>query len=261
VSAPAASVVVAVRDARATMGTCLDSVLALDAPPRGFEVIVVDNGSTDGTTEVVGRYADRVRLVTEPRKGVAAARNTGMEAAAGDVVAFTDADCIVTAPWLAALVRALDGRRDRVAGGRILATRPCNRVERFGERIHDHRAALEVYEPPYAIGMSWAMALPPRGERRVFAEDLPRGSDVDLSWRLHAAGHTFVYVDEAVSFHRNERTLRGLLAEGFTHERHGEVVRRRHGIAAARGLRVPRSLPDAVFRAGKALGRLSAAGR
>ena len=141
----------------------------------------------------------------------------------------------------------------------VLATRPCNRIERYGERIHDHRAAIERYVPPYAITMSWAMATPPAGSRRVFDETLLRGSDLDLSWRLHATGWSFVYAPDAVLFHRNERTLRGLFAEGFTHGRHNERVRRKHGMAARRRPRLARSLPEAAFEAGKAVGTLSRA--
>ncbi|HEX8120801.1 MAG TPA: glycosyltransferase [Solirubrobacteraceae bacterium] len=247
------SVIVAARDAAHTLGACLDSLLALDHP--SYEVLVVDNASSDATRTVASRRAG-VRVLDEPRLGPAAARNTGLQAARGSVVAFTDADCVADPAWLAELLRALDGRDDRVAGGRILATRPANYVERFGERVHDHQAALMRYDPPYAITMSWAMATPPAGARRVFDEALLRGSDTDLSWRLHAAGWSFAYAPDAVIYHRNERTLRGLFAEGFTHGRHGERVRDKHGIVVPRRRpKPPRSLPEAVFRLGTAAGR------
>jgi glycosyltransferase involved in cell wall biosynthesis len=247
---PRASVVVAARDAARTLGACLDSLTALDHP--SYEVIVVDNASVDATAGVAAAR-DGVRVLHEPRRGPAAARNTGVEAARGAIVAFTDADCVADPGWLRGLEDALEDRADRVAGGRILATRPCNRVERFGERIHDHEAALTRFEPPYAIAMSWAMRVP--RERRPFDETLLRGSDVDLSWRLHAAGWSFVYAPDAIVYHRNERTLRGLFAEGFTHGRHGERVRRRHGVEGRPRASRPRSLPEAAFEGGKALGR------
>ena len=248
---PAVSVIVAARDAEATLGACLASLRALDHP--SFELIVVDNGSTDATRAIAEAH-EGVEVLDEPRRGPAAARNTGIEHAHGDVVAFTDADCVVDERWLTALVEALDDKTDRVAGGRILATRPANRVERYGERIHDHEAALTTYDPPYAITMNWAMAKPP--DPRPFDEQLLRGSDVDLSWRLHAQGWSFAYAPEAVVFHRNERTLYGLAQEGFIHASHGAKVREKHGIEGRRRPRTPRSLSEAAFEAGKALAAL-----
>lgn len=252
---PAVSVVVAVRDAQETIAACLDSLLALDHP--SYEIIVVDNASRDATASVLARYGEAIRVLAEARRGPAAARNTGIEAAGAPVVAFTDADCVADPHWLSALVAALDGRSDRIAGGRILATRPCNRVEAYGERTHDHRAAIERHRPPYAITMNWAMPRPLAA--RPFDEALLRGSDVDLSWRLGAEGWSFAYAGDAVIFHRNERTLRGLFGEGVTHGRAGERVRAKHGLPSPRLVprRIPRSLCEAAFEGGKLAGRLS----
>ena len=100
----AASVIVPVFNGADTIGECLASLLALDYPPSGFEIVVVDNGSTDGTAAVVAGLGGRVRLLHEPVRGASAARNRGVRAARGRLVAFTDADCAVEPHWLARLV-------------------------------------------------------------------------------------------------------------------------------------------------------------
>ena len=97
------SVIVPVHDGAETIGRCLDALCGLDYPEHAVEVVVVDNRSTDTTREIVASYP--VRLVEE--RGVQssyAARNRGVMASTGEVLAFTDADCIPDRGWLRALV-------------------------------------------------------------------------------------------------------------------------------------------------------------
>lgn len=88
--APRFSVIVPVFNGARTLGRALDSVLAQTCPAH--EIIVVDDGSTDDTAQVVGRYADGVRYLHQANQGVSVARNRGVAAATGDWLAFLDAD-------------------------------------------------------------------------------------------------------------------------------------------------------------------------
>ena len=78
---------------------CLDALAAQTYPSTRFEVIVVDNGSTDDVAAVVARFP-QVRLFDEPRPGSYAARNKGLSVATGDIMAFTDSDCIPDVRWI-----------------------------------------------------------------------------------------------------------------------------------------------------------------
>ncbi len=115
-AAPLVSVVVATRDRTTSLARCLDSVLASDYPR--FEVVVVDNDPTSAATAalVASRYADRsVRYVREDRRGLAAAHNRGLEAAAGSILAFTDDDVVVDRHWLAAIAEGFELTHDVAA--------------------------------------------------------------------------------------------------------------------------------------------------
>src|SRR3569833_235040 len=90
VSGPAFSVIIAVYNGDATLSRAIDSALMQSYLPH--EVIVVDDGSTDGTAKIAKGYGDRVRYLRQHNAGVAAARNAGVQAATGDWLAFLDAD-------------------------------------------------------------------------------------------------------------------------------------------------------------------------
>lgn len=214
---PSVSVIVPVRNGAATIAACVESLLGLDYPKHKSEVIVVDNGSTDRTGALLAGYDGEIRIVSEHRRGAAAARNRGLRAAGGEVIAFTDADCEVDAGWLRNIVAPLCDERVGIAGGKILARRPCNRIEAFGEFIHDHDRAINVYKPPYADTANWSSRVAVLRSVGQFDERFLRGQDSELAYRILQAGYRISYVSEAVVYHRNESTFAGLFLEGYIH--------------------------------------------
>ena len=116
-AAPQISVVVCTYRRAEKLTACLDALARQTIRDR-VEVIVVDDGPDDATAAVASRHD--VRLIRHPQnRGLAAARNTGIEAATAPIVAFTDDDCVPADDWLEALARALRGcRRGRGRRGR-----------------------------------------------------------------------------------------------------------------------------------------------
>lgn len=267
---PRASVIVAVYNGQATLAECLDSLVRLDYPAERLEVLCVDNGSTDATPRILAGYGDRLRILREAVRGPAAARNHGVRQASGEVVAFTDADCVVERGWLRNLVAPLGDASVGVVGGRILSRQPCNPIEAFGERVHDHARALNELSPPYAITMNWASRRAVLEGIGLFNAALRRSSDVDCSYRLVEAGYRLVYEPSAIIYHRNERTPWGLLHEGYVHGFHAPRVQRIHAefLRRTRAQRPGAARPPALtpqrwsdallwslFRFGKRVGR------
>jgi len=98
-SGVAVSIVIPAYNEERYLERCLAALGRQTYPAERFEIIVVDNGSTDATAEIARRFG--VRVVSEPRKGVARARQAGFEAARGPIIASTDADTVVPLFWVA----------------------------------------------------------------------------------------------------------------------------------------------------------------
>ncbi len=118
------SLIICTRNRAASLGKCLDHVRRLEAPGGDWELIVVDNGSTDATPKLLEDYAASaafpVVIVREPVPGLSRARNAGIARATGAIVAFTDDDCYVSADFLKEVARVFEDESIGFIGGRIL---------------------------------------------------------------------------------------------------------------------------------------------
>jgi glycosyltransferase involved in cell wall biosynthesis len=101
------SIVVPVFNAEPFIERCLRSLIQQTYPADRYEIIVVDNNSSDRSAAIVAKF-NRVKLLHEPEQGSYAARNTGIRVARGEVVAFTDPDCEVQADWLRKIAQAME---------------------------------------------------------------------------------------------------------------------------------------------------------
>jgi glycosyltransferase involved in cell wall biosynthesis len=185
------SVVVPVYNEEDFLRACLDAVLGQREPVH--EVIVVDNGSDDGTIRILEEYAGRVTLLHEPRRGVQHARNRGLDAATGDVIGRIDADTRLTAGWSRAVRETFE---DPVVQA---ATGPVSYYDAALPRLIDGGDAL--FRRIWSRGgpIDWLlganMAIRASAWRRVrplLCDDAGVHEDIDLGIHLHAGGSTTV---------------------------------------------------------------------
>lgn len=200
---PLISVIIPVWNDESRISLCLDALRAQSLPRDEFEILVVDNGSTDATPRVVAGYDD-VLLLHEPRAGSYAARNLGLDHAKGDYLAFTDSDCVPDPDWLRNGLEAIRGREDvGVAGGRIVFSEPegahsraCLNYERLLSMRQDDNVAQGV-----VITANWFSRKSIVTERGGFDATLKSGGDHALSGRISRDGLTTLYLPDAVVRH------------------------------------------------------------
>lgn len=187
------------------------ALLRQTAPSGSYEIIVVDNNSSDGTSDAVAAIGDpRLRVIREPRQGLSYARNAGIEAARAPIVAFTDDDVEAAPGWVETIVSALEAHPqvDGV-GGRVLPAwvrqRPSwlTREHWAPLALQDHGDGRRIFDRSRPIGLVGAnVAFRHDVFERIglFSKDVQRvkegiGSteDHDLLSRLYAAGGRMLY--------------------------------------------------------------------
>jgi GT2 family glycosyltransferase len=266
------SVIVPVRDGLPWFEEQLRSLVAQRCSTE-WEVVIADNGSTDGTRELAERWAavdPRITVVDAGSiAGAPAARNAAVRVARGELLAFCDADDVVLAGWLAACVTAL-ATADVVAGSFDFWS-----LNGIPATEHTPAAVRQLGFLPAGLGANLAVRRDAFEEVGGFDEHMVPGEDVDLCWRLQLAGHRFALAPQAVVAKRARQEFGDVFHQAFAYGRSGAVLHRRfRGDGARRDLSgavkawvwLIGSLPRLVFRrrriewartAGTRLGRLA----
>jgi GT2 family glycosyltransferase len=209
---PRVSIVVCSYNGAQTLDQCLQSLLALDYPD--YEVILVDDGSTDNTREIAACYPD-IRTIPQSNQGLSVARNVGCQAATGSIVAYTDSDCFADPYWLAHLVHQLQQSGAAAVGGPNLTPedgwlaacvaaspgQPTHvlKSDQMAEHIpgcnmafrREALQAIQGFQPKYRTA----------------------GDDVDVCWRLQQAGMWITFAPGAFVWHHRRQTPRTYLRQ------------------------------------------------
>ena len=192
------SVVVPCFNAQATLGRQLTALAGQTEPP--FEVIVADNGSTDGTVEVARQFGSafqRFRLVDAgQRRGVSHARNSGARVATGDVLAFCDADDEVADGWLAGLHRALLAHDFVASRFDLLKLNESTQLSHPQQRGLICDADFDFL--PRAGGCGLAVRRNVHEKVGGFDEGIRFHEDTDYCWKIQLAGHELAFAPDAL---------------------------------------------------------------
>lgn len=238
---PMVSVVVCTFNGGGRMGVCLTALCALDYPH--FEIIVIDDGSTDNTCEVV-RCFDQVRLISLQHVGLSAARNHGAEVALGEIVAYTDDDCEPDSAWLRWLADTFFRGGWDACGGPNLPPVPAasDRWEHVDEAVvasapgAPSHVLLRDGQAEHLPGCNLAIK---RHVLLAIGGFRPRyrvaGDDVDLCWRLDQAGYRMGFCGAAFVWHRRRTTLWRYFRQQFGYGKAEALLMRDHPDKFRRG--------------------------
>jgi GT2 family glycosyltransferase len=204
---PRVSVVVCAYNAADTLEDCLTSLDNLTYPD--FEVVVVNDGSRDGTGDIARRHS-RIRVIDVPNAGLSAARNVGLAEATGDIVAYTDADTRVDRDWLTFLVQPFVTSDVVGSGGPNVVPKDDAPIAQCIARapggpthvLLDDRIAEHVPGCNMAFRRDALLAI--GGFNPIY---LRAGDDVDVCWRLQARGWKIGFSAAALVWHHHRSSI------------------------------------------------------
>jgi len=210
------SVVIPAYNAAATLAEQLQA-LATQQYEGDWEVVIVDNGSTDGTAHLARRSRQRFNAFTlidsGPRRGHSAPRNAGANAARGELLAYCDADDVVAPGWLQAMADAAC-HYDLVGGW--LDARPLNDDSTRSWHRPWPRDRLRSWLLPYAVSANLAIWADVLGDLEGWSADYEAGGeDVELSWRAQLAGYRLGFAPDAVVYYRYRSGLRQTARQAY----------------------------------------------
>ncbi len=213
------SVIIATYNRAPRLQKALESIMCQQAGVV-FEILVIDNHSTDHTKSVVAEFAktsDLVHYVFEPQKGKCFALNTGIGRAKGDIIVFTDDDIVATPTWLNACLRCFETTDCDGVGGRILPQYPNSTPRWLVDNIqllagpiiiYDYGKETKKYQKPMYefLGANFAFRKHVFGKIGLFNTSIgpgtpSMGDDTEFVSRALKAGLTLYYCGEAVVWH------------------------------------------------------------
>lgn len=222
---PIISVVVIAFNAEKTIRQCMDSLEKQDFPKKNYEVILVNDHSTDKTSIIAQEYKN-VKIINQKDNlsGIANARNLGIYNARSDIVAFTDSDCIVPTDWLTRICYFLTNNRQYVAvGGPLKAIRSKEIISRIDGVIGEAYGNVSLLATPNtAYFKSDILKL------NLFDTQLITGEDPDLNWRLEENGYRLKFMNNLVVKHQWRSSLKSFIIHHFNYGRGRAQLIKKH---------------------------------
>jgi glycosyltransferase involved in cell wall biosynthesis len=210
------SVIVITHNAGGDLKECLGSIKDQDYAEK--EVIVVDDASTDGTAELLRQFKSDAELemtivTNKENLGVAGSRNVGIRHASGDIIAFTDSDCVADRRWIAELARIYDQTDAAAVGGRILDDRIDNIWTRASRSLNHVSSAEGRVSYIQGCNMSFGSKIL---RKYLFNDEIKYGYEETLLCDyLIEHGYTIFYTPRAVVHHRHKADLPTLLKQKY----------------------------------------------
>lgn len=219
------SVVIPAFNRENSLSKCLESLFRQDYSKNLFEIIVVDDGSTDDTAQLVNKLAQgysNIRYFYQSNKGPAAARNLGMLQAKADIVAFTDTDCILSLPWVKNMVEAHKLSEDIAVIGGLTTVSPNNIKAMVSQSLSDGAIQMAIGGKQEIIFFPTCnVSIKKKYLNEKFNEffQFPAGEDLEFFWRLFKKSNKFVYKQDIKVFHDCHPNFVSFLKQAYLYGR------------------------------------------
>jgi glycosyltransferase involved in cell wall biosynthesis len=228
---PYISIVVPVKNSAETIEELLKSLLRLDYNWERLEILIVDGRSTDGTREIVERYP--VRLLEEEGRGLNAARNTGVRHSKGEIIAFTDGDCIVPPDWVRGIAENFRDPSVAFVGGLVEGYHKDNFLSVYMDETFFHAVpnfstrseTTDLRILRFPAGCNMAFRRHALEKINLFDERIYYGfDDLEPVEELGFKGFRIILDPRVLVWHKHRTTLFGLIKQHFNYGRGGALL-------------------------------------
>lgn len=235
---PLISIIIPAKNVESTIRKCLDSILRIDYP--SYEIIVVDDGSTDGTPRILSEYKN-IKTITASGIGPSKTRNIAVKEAKGEFIAFTDADCAVDVNWLNELLSGFKVFPEAIAcGGRQELPHDADDFEKdvfifmkktgfitdYMRKISKNGITEVNHNPSCNVIYRKSVFLKENG----FLENLWPGEDVELDYRLRKKKYKLVFNPKAIVYHYRSKNINDFSKMMFRYGKAQGWLVRKYGI-------------------------------
>lgn len=204
-----ASVIVPAYNSEKTISSCIGALL-VQKTNNTFEIIVVDDGSTDSTPIIAKSFGQKIRYFRQKNSGPAKARNFGAKKARGKVILFTDSDCIPEKNWLDKMLAPFDDKEVAAVQG-AYKTKQKGLVAIFGQLEIEHRYELMKKSKQLDWVGSYSAAYKKEIYKKMggFDESFPiaSGEDSELSYKIQESGQKIIFNPNAIVYHTHPEKL------------------------------------------------------
>ena len=225
VNHPSVSVIVPNNNSGSLLKRCLQS-LQQQVTDERFEVIVVDDGSTDESAQSASRFPG-VTLVRQEHMGASAARNHGLQAARGRLILFLDSDCSAQSNWIATIAEPLIRQRAVVTVGRFISSQEKTIARLVQFELEERFMRMERHGEVDFLNSATCGFSREIIERFPFDPTFTKLEDVELSFRLARTGITIRYVSTAIVDHHHPDRLWNYLARKYRYGKWAPALYRR----------------------------------
>lgn len=259
---PFVSVIIPIYNGEADLPDLLRCLVAQTYPRDRVEYWLVDNNSGDRTAELIRAAVAEwqpqglmLHYGSEPQiQSSYAARNTGIKAAQGEILAFTDADCRPLANWLTDLIPPFQDEAVGIVAGEVVALPGSSLLEDYAERHEtlSQKHTLANAFLPYGQTANLAIRRTALEKAGLFRPYLTTGGDADLCWRIQQSGTWQIrFVETAAVQHRHRTSLKELRKQWQRYGRSNRYLHELHGVPL---MREPQ-LQDYLYRTTRWLGK------
>jgi len=267
---PLISVIIPALNSERTIKQCIKSLIQQSLKKKEYEIIIIDNGSTDKTLGILDNYKKKIKILKESKKGSYNARNKGIRNSQGNIIAFTDSDCIADKNWLLNIRKAFSNKEIKIVGGHIEALEKNSYIRKYCNRFgHAQDLHFKSKKPCFATSN---MAVRKTEIKKVglFNPTLKSGGDFELCHRIIKSKLEITYEPNAIIKHSYtnsliefiERYYRYGKGQGMIKKKYKKIIRSPHpsylSLIKNKGIsHIPlRIIQDTSFKIGCIVGRI-----